>query len=166
MIDTNRALNKLIKDLKDSSPNLENSIKEIAPVSFFLNIKHHKDIYITINEDFSKISFLEQGYDFEIRASLIDILKLAISGKLNKDLIYGNVEVAIVLFNAVHKSNVDLIYLIDKYFGSLPAVFTYTIVKKIFESSEIYQDENYRDMRKRLRDITIRLDRLEVLKNL
>ena len=166
MIDTNRALNKLIKDLKDSSPNLENSIKEIAPVSFFLNIKHHKDIYITINEDFSKISFLEQSYDFEIRASLIDILKLAISGKLNKDLIYGNVEIAIVLFNAVHKSNVDLIYLIDKYFGSLPAVFTYTIVKKIFESSEIYHDENYRDMRKRLRDITIRLDRLEVLKNL
>ena len=166
MIDTNKAFNRLIKDLKDSSPNLENSIKEIAPVSFFLNIKHHKDIYITINEDFSKISFLEQGYDFEIRASLIDILKLAISGKLNKDLIYGNVEVAIVLFNAVHKSNVDLIYLIDKYFGSLPAVFTYTIVKKIFESSEIYQDENYRDMRKRLRDITIRLDRLEVLKNL
>jgi len=166
MIDTNKALNRLIKDLKDSSPNLENSIKEIAPVSFFLNIKHHKDIYITINEDFSKISFLEQGYDFEIRASLIDILKLAISGKLNKGLIYGNVEVAIVLFNAVHKSNVDLIYLIDKYFGSLPAVFTYTIVKKIFESSEIYQDENYRDMRKRLRDITIRLDRLEVLKSL
>ena len=56
--------------------------------------------------------------------------------------------------------------MIDKYFGSLPAVFTYTIVKKIFESSEIYQDENYRDMRKRLRDIAIRLDRLEVLKSL
>ena len=62
--------------------------------------------------------------------------------------------------------DVDFIYLIDKYFGSLPAVFTYTIVKKIFESSEIYQDKNYRDMRKRLRDITIRLDRLEVLKSL
>ena len=96
----------------------------------------------------------------------MDILKIAISGKLNKDLIYGNGEIAIVLFNAIHKSDIDLIYLIDKYFGSLPAVFTYTIVKKIFESSEIYQDENYRDMRKRLRDIAIRLDRLEVLKSL
>jgi hypothetical protein len=58
-----------------------------------------------------------------------------------------------------------LIYLIDKYFGSLPAVFTYTIVKKVFKSSEIYQDKNYRDIRKRLRDIAIRLDRLEVLKS-
>lgn len=166
MINFNKSLNSLIKDLKDSSPNLENSIKEIAPVSFLLNIKHHKNIYITINEDSSKISFSEQSYDFEVRASLMDILKIAISGKLNKDLIYGNGEIAIVLFNAIHKSDVDLIYLIDKYFGSLPAVFTYTIVKKIFESSEIYQDENYRDMRKRLRDIAIRLDRLEVLKSL
>jgi hypothetical protein len=162
MININESLNSLIKDLKDSSPNLENSIKEIAPVSFLLNIKHHKNIYITINEDSSKISFSEQSYDFEIRASLMDILKIAISGKLNKDLIYGNGEIAIVLFNAIHKSDIDLIYLIDKYFGSLPAVFTYTIVKKIFESSEIYQDENYRKMRKRLRDIAIRLDRLEV----
>ena len=166
MININESLNSLIKDLKDSSPNLENSIKEIAPVSFLFNIKHHKNIYITINEDSSKISFSEQSYDFEIRASLMDILKIAISGKLNKDLIYGNGEIAIVLFNAIHKSDIDLIYLIDKYFGSLPAVFTYTIVKKIFESSEIYQDENYRDMRKRLRDIAIRLDRLEVLKSL
>ena len=166
MININKSINSLIKDLKDSSPNLENSIKEIAPVSFLLNIKHHKNIYITINEDSSKISFSEQSYDFEIRASLMDMLKIAISGKLNKDLIYGNGEIAIVLFNAIHKSDIDLIYLIDKYFGSLPAVFTYTIVKKIFESSEIYQDENYRDMRKRLRDIAIRLDRLEVLKSL
>ena len=166
MININKSLNSLIKDLKDSSPNLENSIKEIAPVSLLLNIKHHKNIYITINEDSSKISFSEQSYDFEIRASLMDILKIAISGKLNKDLIYGNGEIAIVLLNAIHKSDIDLIYLIDKYFGSLPAVFTYTIVKKIFESSEIYQDENYRDMRKRLRDIAIRLDRLEVLKSL
>ena len=165
MININKSLNSLIKDLKDSSPNLENSIKEIAPVSFLLNIKHHKNIYITINEDSSKISFSEQGYDFEIRASLMDILKIAISGILNKDLVYGNGEIAIVLFNAIHKSDVDLIYLIDKYFGSLPAVFTYIIVKKIFDSSEIYQDENYRDMRKRLRDIAIRLDRLEVLRS-
>ena len=166
MININKSLNRLIEDLKDSSPNIENSIKEIAPVSFLLNLKRHKNIYITINEDSSKISFSEQSYDFEIRASLMDILKIAISGKLNKDLIYGNGEIAIVLFNAIHKSDVDLIYLIDKYFGSLPAVFTYTIVKKIFESSEIYQDENYRDMRKRLRDIAIRLDRLEVLRSL
>ncbi|MAQ98444.1 MAG: hypothetical protein CMD50_04085 [Gammaproteobacteria bacterium] len=165
MINTNKALNRLIKDLKDSSPNLENSIKEIAPLSFLLNIKGHKNVYITINEESSNISFSEQSYDFEIRASLIDVIKLAISGKLNKGLVYGNSEIAVVLFNAIHKSNIDLIYLIDKYFGSLPAVFTYTIVKKVFKSSEIYQDKNYRDIRKRLRDIAIRLDRLEVLKS-
>ena len=83
MINTNKALNRLIEDLKDSSPNLENSIKEIAPLTFLLNIKGHKDIYITINEESSNISFSEQSCDFEIRASLIDLLKLAISGKLS-----------------------------------------------------------------------------------
>ena len=76
---TENQINKILNEAKKK----ENSIKEIAPVSFLLNIKHHKDIYMTINEDSSKISFSEQSYDFEIRASLMDILKIAISGKLN-----------------------------------------------------------------------------------
>ena len=54
----------------------------------------------------------------------------------------------------------------NKFFPDEARHDNLTIVKKIFESSEIYQDKNYRDMRKRLRDITIRLDRLEVLKSL
>ena len=63
----------------------------------------------------------------------------------------------------LYKSNIDFIYLIDKYFGNLPAVFTYAIVNKVFNTAEIYKDDEERNLRKRLRGISIRLDRLEAI---
>ena len=166
MINSKSAINKLIGDLEDSSPNLRNALKEISPISFLLSIKGHKNIYITIDGNNSDISFKDRSYAFEIKASLIDFMSLISSGKLNKNFIYGDAEVAIVLFNAVYKSNIDLIYLIDRYFGSLPAVFTHTIVNKTFGTSVVYTDEVNRKLRKRLRDVAIRLDRLEALKSI
>ena len=91
-------------------------------------------------------------------------MKVMISGQLNKNLIFGDAETAIVLFNAIFKSNIDLIYLVDKYFGSLPAVFTYTLMNNVFSSSDEQNDKGYVEIRKRLRGIAIRLDRLEALK--
>ena len=165
MIDIKKALNKLLRDLEDSSPNLKNALEEISPIIFLLNIKGHKNIYIVINGDDSDISFKEKNYAFEIRASLIDVIKVLVSGKLSRNLIHGDAEIAIVLFGIIYKSNIDIIYLIDKYFGSLPALFTYAIVNRMFSSSEIYEDKNHRKLRKRLRDIAIRLDRLEALRS-
>ena len=94
---------------------------------------------------------------------MIEIIYTIVSGKINKSLIKGDAELAIVFFSAIYKSDIDLIYLIDKYFGSLPAVFTYAIIKKIFNTREIYKDDNERELRGRLRDISIRLDRLEAI---
>ena len=56
------------------------------------------------------------------------------------------------------------IYLIDKYFGSMPAVFTLAVTQRLFNTSVVYDDIEYRNIRKRLRDISIRLDRLEIIK--
>ena len=94
---------------------------------------------------------------------MLEILYTIISGKINTNLIKGDAELAIVFFNTLYKSNIDLIYLIDKYFGNLPAVFTYAIVNKVFNTAEIYKDDEERNLRKRLRDISIRLDRLEAI---
>ena len=165
MIDIKKALNKLLRDLEDSSPNLKNALQEIGPITFLLNINGHKNIYIIINGDDSDISFKEKNYAFEIRASLIDVIKVLVSGKLSRNLIHGDAEIAIVLLGIIYKSNIDIIYLIDKYFGSLPAVFTYAIVSRMFNSSKIYEDKNHRKLRKRLRDIAIKLDRLEALRS-
>ena len=165
MIDIKVGFNKLLADIEESSPNLRNTFKEISPVGFCLNIKGHKNIYVTIDGDNSDITFQENNYNFEIKSSVIELIKVATSGKINKSLIGGDTEIAIVLLNAIFKSNIDLIYLVDKYFGNLPAVFTYAIVNKIFSSTEVYQDNEQRNMRKRLREMAIRLDRLEAVNN-
>ena len=161
MINIKKSFDKLFKSIEESSPNLKKTLREISPLTFFLNIKGHQDIYITINGENSYINFNENIYDFEIKASLIDLLKILATGKINKNIIFGNTEIAIVLFNALYKSDIDLIYLIDKYFGNLPAIFTYAIVKRLYSSNEVYQDVKYREIRKQLRDISIRIDRLE-----
>ena len=161
MINIKKSFDELFKSIEESSPNLKKTLREISPLTFFLNIKGHQDIYVTINGENSYINFNENIYDFEIKASLIDLLKILGTGKINKNIIFGNTEIAIVLFNALYKSDVDLIYLIDKYFGNLPAIFTYAIVKRLYSSNEVYQDVKHREIRKQLRDISIRIDRLE-----
>ena len=162
MINIKKSFDELFKSIEESSPNLKKTLREISPLTFFLNIKGHQDIYVTINGENSYINFNENIYDFEIKASLIDLLKILATGKINENIIFGNTEIAIVLFNALYKSDIDLIYLIDKYFGNLPAIFTYAIVKRLYSSDEIYQDVKHREIRKQLRDISIRIDRLEV----
>ena len=72
---------------------------------------------------------------FEIRGSLIELLNSLVSKKLNKNLIFGNSELAIVFVNIILKSNIDVIYLIDKYFGNTSAVFAYSVLK-LFKSSD------------------------------
>ena len=161
MINIKKSFDELFKSIEESSPNLKKTLREISPLTFFLNIKGHQDIYVTINGENSYINFNENIYDFEIKASLIDLLKILATGKINESIIFGNTEIAIVLFNALYKSDIDLIYLIDKYFGNLPAIFTYAIVKRLYSSNEVYQDVKHREIRKQLRDISIRIDRLE-----
>ena len=161
MINIKESFDNFFKSIEESSPNLKKTLRDISPLTFFLNIKGHQDIYITINGENSYINFNENIYDFEIKASLIDLLKIFATGKINKNIIFGNTEIAIVLFNALYKSDIDLIYLIDKYFGNLPAIFTYAIVKRLYSSNEVYQDVKHREIRKQLRDISIRIDRLE-----
>lgn len=163
MINFKNSLKKILLDIEESSPKLRNTLKEISPISFCINLKGYKKVFISIDGDNSNISFEENNIQFEINGSLIEIIYTIISGKINKSLIKGDAELAIVFFNAIYKSDIDLIYLIDKYFGSLPAVFTYAIIKKIFNTREIYKDNNERELRGRLRDISIRLDRLEAI---
>ena len=164
MIDVNKLLIKLLADLEESSPNFRKSVKEISPLEFCINIKGHKNIYIKIDDKNSEISFLRNNPQFEIRGSLIELLNTLVSKKLNKNLVFGNSELAIVFVNIIFKSNIDIIYLIDKYFGNTSAVFAYGILK-LFKSADD-SDEEYENIRRRLREISIKLDRLEAIKGI
>ena len=165
MIDINKLFIRLLEDLEESSPNLRKSLKEISPIEFCVNINGHKNIYIKIDDKDSEISFRKNNPQFEIRGSLIELLNSLVSKKLNKNLIFGNSELAIVFVNIILKSNIDIIYLIDKYFGNTSAVFAYAILK-LFKSSDNDSDIEYENIRKRLRDISIKLDRLEAIKGI
>ena len=48
-------------------------------------------------------------------------------------------------FNIILNSNIDIIYLIDKYFGSMPAVFTLAVTQRLFNTSVVYDDIEYRN---------------------
>ena len=165
MIDVNKLLIKLLADLEESSPNFRKSVKEISPLEFCINIKGHKNIYIKIDDKNSEISFLRNNPQFEIRGSLIELLNTLVSKKLNKNLVFGNSELAIVFVNIILKSNIDIIYLIDKYFGNTSAVFAYSILK-LFKSADDDSDVDYENIRRRLREISIKLDRLEAIKGI
>lgn len=165
MIDVNKLLIKLLADLEESSPNFRKSVKEISPLEFCINIKGHKNIYIKIDNKNSEISFLRNNPQFEIRGSLIELLNTLVSKKLNKNLVFGNSELAIVFVNIILKSNIDIIYLIDKYFGNTSAVFAYGILK-LFKSADDDSDVDYENIRRRLREISIKLDRLEAIKGI
>ena len=165
MIDVNKLLIKLLADLEESSPNFRKSVKEISPLEFCINIKGHKNIYIKIDDKNSEISFLRNNPQFEIRGSLIELLNTLVSKKLNKNLVFGNSELAIVFVNIIFKSNIDIIYLIDKYFGNTSAVFAYGILK-LFKSADDDSDVEYENIRRRLRKISIKLDRLEAIKGI
>ena len=165
MIDVNKLLIKLLADLEESSPNFRKSLKEISPLEFCINIKGHKNIYIKIDDKNSEISFFRNNPQFEIRGSLIELLNTLVSKKLNKNLVFGNSELAIVFVNIILKSNIDIIYLIDKYFGNTSAVFAYGILK-LFKSADDDSDVEYENIRRRLREISIKLDRLEAIKGI
>ena len=165
MIDVNKLLIKLLADLEESSPNFRKSVKEISPLEFCINIKGHKNIYIKVDDKNSEISFLRNNPQFEIRGSLIELLNTLVSKKLNKNLVFGNSELAIVFVNIIFKSNIDIIYLIDKYFGNTSAVFAYGILK-LFKSADDDSDVEYENIRRRLREISIKLDRLEAIKGI
>jgi hypothetical protein len=78
-------------------------------------------------------------------------------------MLYGNTEKAILTINAFLKSEVDVVLLIDKYFGSTPAALAYFTKEKISNLKQ-YNIDNA--LQSKLRGLSIRLDRLEAANNL
>ena len=166
MINLNKVFIQFLSDLEESSPSLKKSLNEISPVEFCLNIKGHKKIYIKFDGTNSHISFHANKHQFEINGTLTELLNLLASRKLNKNLINGDSEKAIVFANIILKSKVDLVYIIDKYFGSISATFVYSLLKLFSTSDKKNLDNEYINIQKKLRDISIRLDRLEAIKQI
>ena len=154
----------LIQDIEDASPNLKNNLNEIYPIRFKLDLVGHKDIYCNLDQNKKNISFNKiEDADFEIRTSVKESLDFLISKKINRGMLYGDTEKAILTINAFIKSEVDVVLLIDKYFGDTPAAIAYFTKEKL---SNLKQYNNKNALQSKLRDLSIRLDRLEAVNNL
>ena len=160
-------LNSFIKDIENSAPNAKEKLKEIYPVKFKLNLKNYGNIYVNLEKNSKKISLDKLNHiDFEIKASIEDIILAISSRKIKKELIKGDIELAFVLINTVLKSDIDLTYLIDKYFGSSTALILYFAKKKISQSRQAKINTNNNKIHKKIRELSIKVDRMEALKNL
>jgi hypothetical protein len=154
----------LIQDIEDASPNLKNNLSAIYPIRFKLDLVGHTDIYCSLDQDKKNITFNKiENIDFEIRTSIKESIDILISKKLNRGMLYGNTEKAILTINAFLKSEVDVVLLIDKYFGSTPAALAYFTKEKISNLKQ-YNIDNA--LQSKLRGLSIRLDRLEAANNL
>ena len=159
-----KIINSLIRDIEDASPNLKNKLNEIYPIRFKLELVGHKDIYFDLDQNKKNISLSpNEIIDFEIRTSVKESIDFLIGKKINRGMLYGDTDKAILTINAFMKSEVDFVLLIDKYFGNTPAALAYFTKEKL---SNLKQYNNKNALQSKLRDLSIRLDRLEAVKNL
>ena len=118
-----KIINNIINDIENASPVARDKLIQIYPISFLLSLKGHKNIYFNLDKNSKNISFEKTSHiDFEIRSSIKEVLDLILSKKIKKEIIYGDNEKAILMINAILKSDIDIVFLIDKYFGNVPAV--------------------------------------------
>ena len=160
-------LNSFIKDIENSAPNAKEKLKEIYPVKFKLNLNNYGNVYVNLEKNSKKISLDKlNNIDFEIKASIEDLVLAISSRKIKKELIKGDIELAFVLINTVLKSDIDLTYLIDKYFGSSTALILYFAKKKISQSRQTKINTTNNKIHKKIRELSIKVDRMEASKNL
>ena len=156
------SISKILQDLEESSPNTRASLNELYPIKFGLQIDKHKELFFDININNKEISFSKiENPQFFIKASSKDLLELLLKKKINKQMIIGDEEIAIVFLNLVIKSEVDLMYLIDKYLGSY-AAFASSQVYKSIKTIEKEPEGRSDSVHAKLRELNIRVDRLEM----
>ena len=160
------SVSKILQDFEESSPNTRASLNELYPIKFGLQIDKHKELFFDIDINKKKVSFSKiDNPQFFIKASSKDLLELLLKEKINKQMIIGDEEIAIVFLSLVIKSEVDLIYLIDKYLGSY-AAFASSQVYKSIKTLEKEPDGRSDSVHAKLRELNIRVDRLEMEKTI
>jgi ubiquinone biosynthesis protein UbiJ len=156
------SISKILQDLEESSPNTRASLNELYPIKFGLQIDKHKELFFDIDINKKEVSFSKiENPQFFIKASSKDLLELLLKEKINKQMIIGDEEIAIVFLNLVIKSEVDLMYLIDKYLGSYAAFASSQIYKSI-KTIEKEPEGRSDSVHAKLRELNIRVDRLEM----
>jgi hypothetical protein len=159
-------LSNLLNDIEEASPNSRGSLYNIYPINFVLALKGHKKIHVHLSKDHKKISFKELASpNFEIQANVTEILQLIFTKKIKKSMLSGDVELATVMMSILIKADIDFIFLIDKYFGNIPAVSAHLVKERLSTRKSVNTNQG-NVLQARLRKLGIRVDRLEAINSL
>ena len=159
-------LSNLLNDIEEASPNSRGSLYNIYPINFVLALKGHKKIHVHLSKDHKKISFKELASpNFEIQANVTEILQLIFTKKIKKSMLSGDVELATVMMSILIKADIDFIFLIDKYFGNIPAVSAHLVKERLSTRKSVNTNQG-NVLQARLRRLGIRVDRLEAINSL
>ena len=156
------AIKKFIDDAISSSPDLQDKLVNISPISFDLSVADIGPFYIKINKEEVTVSLDSiTDNDFSVSIGLLEAAKYITNGTIEKNHIDGDAEKAFVLINILKSTNIDLSVLVEKNFGHIPGVLSYLASIKINQNTDvtITQDK----LGQKLRSMSIRLDRLEAL---
>ena len=156
------AIKKFIGDLISSSPDLQDKLDNISPISFDFTIADIGPFYIKINKEEITASLDSiKNNDFSISIGLLEATRYITNRTIEKGYIVGDVEKAFELINILKSTNIDLSVLIDRNFGHIPGVLSYLASIKINQNTDVTIPQD--KLGQKLRSMSIRLDRLEAL---
>tara|TARA_B100000579_G_scaffold120825_1_gene97222 strand:- start:596 stop:1093 length:498 start_codon:yes stop_codon:yes gene_type:complete len=157
------ALNKFLMEIESVSPGLLKKIENLYPLEFNVGIDSVTKFSISLRHDAQSINFFEhQNPSFSLQLNIFTALNALHKKQIPTKSISGDVESALILFNALASIDIDFELLVYKYFGDIPALIlrkTSSIPTQRPKSST--QENEANKVLKSFRDISIRLDRLE-----
>ena len=99
------SIRKLIQDLIESSPDIEEKIHSISPLLFSLKIDRLEKIYIQINKDDINVDFDSiERTDFSVDISVLEAISFISNQSINRKHINGDEEKAFVFINITYKT--------------------------------------------------------------
>ena len=149
-------------EISSVSPGLSKKFEGLYPLKFNIEISALPDVSLTLSSDDQKLNFFKhKDPQFSLRLDIFEALYALKNKQISTKCISGDIETAIVFFSAIASSNIDIELLVYKYFGDIPTIIFKKMFFKSSEKGSIKDNDQINKLLKSLRDISIRLDRIE-----
>ena len=149
-------------EISSLSPGLLKKVEGLYPLKFNIEISALPDVSLTLSSDDQKLNFFKhKDPQFSLRLDIFEALNALKNKRVPTKCISGDIETAIVFFGAIASSNIDIELLVYKYFGDIPTIILRKMFVKSAKKESVEDNDQINKLLKSLRDISIRLDRIE-----
>ncbi len=149
-------------EISSLSPGLLRKVEGLYPLKFNIEISALPDVSLTLSSDDQKLNFFKhKDPQFSLRLDIFEALNALKNKRVPTKCISGDIETAIVFFGAIASSNIDIELLVYKYFGDIPTIILRKMFVKSAKKESVEDNDQINKLLKSLRDISIRLDRIE-----